>query len=55
MIKLELIRKKGKFDKEKVPVWSDNTLNVEMIETSQGTNSFIMYQEDKNHYYATRF
>jgi len=45
--KVRIYKKKGKFDKERVPVWSDNVFNVDKIETSQGQKFYYVSSRDK--------
>ena len=44
---VKIYKKKGKFDKERVPVWSENTFNVDKIETSQGQKFYYVSSRDK--------
>ena len=45
--KVRIYKKKGKFDKERVPVWSENTFNVDKIEESQGQKFYYVAGRDK--------
>jgi len=45
--KVRIYKKKGKFDKERVPVWSENTFNVDKIETSQGQKFYYVAGREK--------
>ena len=45
--KVRIYKKKGKFDKERVPVWSDNTFNVDKIETSNSQKFYYVSGRDK--------
>ena len=45
--KVRIYKKKGKFDKERVPVWSENTFNVDKIEISMGQKFYYVSGRDK--------
>ena len=45
--KVRIYKKKGKFDKERVPVWSENSFNVDKIEVSQGQKFYHVAGRDK--------
>ena len=45
--KVRIYKKKGKFDKERVPVWSENSFNVDKIETSQGHKFYYVSGREK--------
>ena len=38
---------KGKFDKERVPVWSENTFNVDKVEASMGQKFYYVSGREK--------
>ena len=45
--KVRIYKKKGKFDKERVPVWSENTFNVDKIEISMGQKFYYVAGREK--------
>jgi len=45
--KVRIYKKKGKFDKERVPVWSENTFNVDKIEISMGQKFYYVSGREK--------
>jgi hypothetical protein len=45
--KVRLYKKKGKFDKERVPVWSENMFNVDKIEISMGQKFYYVSGREK--------
>lgn len=45
--KVRIYKKKGKFDKERVPVWSENVFNVDKIETSQGQKFYYVSARER--------
>ena len=45
--KVRIYTKKGKFDKERVPVWSGVTYNVDKIEVSQGQKFYYISGREK--------
>ena len=45
--KVRIYKKKGKFDKERVPVWSENLYNVDNIETSMGQKFYYVSGREK--------
>ena len=45
--KVRIYKKKGKFDKEHVPVWSENIFNVDKIETSMNQQFYYVSGRDK--------
>ena len=45
--KVRIYKKKGKFDKERVPVWSENIFTVDKIETSMNQQFYYVAGRDK--------
>ena len=45
--KVRIYKKKGKFDKERVPVWTDNVYNVDKIETSMNQKFYYISGREK--------
>ena len=45
--KVRIYKKKGKFDKERVPVWSENMFNVDKIEISMGQKFYYVSGREK--------
>ena len=50
--KVRIYKEEGKFDKERVPVWSENSFNVDKIEVGQGPYGGLSRQ--KFYYVAGR-
>ena len=45
--KVRIYKKKGKFDKERVPVWTENLYNVDKIETSMNQKFYYVSGREK--------
>ena len=45
--KVRIYKKKGKFDKERVPVWTENVYNVDKIETSMNQKFYYVSGREK--------